>query len=138
MLDFDYPPDFMPRAMRDDPSHVLALDIDVGESRHLGESRRISSKGPRTRLTPPRLPSLCSGADVAVRFDSKAAPRPPATAAVQDTSITRLPDVSQQEPLFDLGAQPGLSDFTSVAAVDNDAPTSSSWLARRVGEVPRD
>mmetsp|Transcript_25177 Transcript_25177/g.72419 ORF Transcript_25177/g.72419 Transcript_25177/m.72419 type:complete len:88 (+) Transcript_25177:423-686(+) len=80
MLDFDYPPDFMPRAMRDDPSHVLALDIDV---------------------------------DVAVRFDSK-------------------------EPLFDLGAQPGLSDFTSVAAVDNDAPTSSSWLARRVGEVPRD
>ena len=113
--------------------------MNLGESRrilaNLGESRPMAL-APASPLPAP--PSLCSGADVAVRFDSKAAPRPPATAAVQDTSITRLPDVSQQEPLFDLGAQPGLSDFTSVAAVDNDAPTSSSWLARRVGEVPRD
>ena len=56
MLDFDYPPDFMPRAMRDDPSHVLALDIDVGESRrisaNLGESRPMAL-APASPLPPP-------------------------------------------------------------------------------------
>mmetsp|Transcript_42350 Transcript_42350/g.133634 ORF Transcript_42350/g.133634 Transcript_42350/m.133634 type:complete len:522 (-) Transcript_42350:168-1733(-) len=29
MLDFEYPVDFMPRAMRDDPENVLSLDLDV-------------------------------------------------------------------------------------------------------------
>ena len=29
VLDFDYPPDFLPRAMRDNPSEVISLDLDL-------------------------------------------------------------------------------------------------------------
>ena len=29
MLDFEYPADFMPRAMRDDPENVISLDVDI-------------------------------------------------------------------------------------------------------------
>ncbi|EOD17251.1 hypothetical protein EMIHUDRAFT_244220 [Emiliania huxleyi CCMP1516] len=42
-LDIDYPPDFMPRAMRDKPNEVLALDLDLDFAVRFDSREELSS-----------------------------------------------------------------------------------------------